>query len=229
MRTYSKSCKLPPCKIDEQALRYLAGLVTSGLSAEEIGGLFSVSTNLADGEVRAHSIDEFLQDGMPGELTNLFIHLWGQQKSLTVTIVPNGSNRLSVEGADQGWVLTRHDQITAFFAAKRVRVRPVVKRALFLVNTFILLPLALFNIVASIAINQPAAFPFLTWGVGIVELFVVPALIIDAARPYSQIALTPKGKKLTPDNTLVIMVIFTVLSGVGGIGGFIAAVLALRK
>ncbi len=149
MRTYSKSCKLPPCKIDEQGMRHLVGLMTNGLSAEDLGNRFSVSTNLADGEIRAHSIDEFLRDGLPSDLTNLFIHSWGPQKTLTVMITANGSNRLSVEGEDQGWVLARYDQIRAFFAAKRVRVRPVVKRTLFLVNTFILLPLTLFNVVAN--------------------------------------------------------------------------------
>ncbi len=230
MRKYKKSGKLPFCRLGEHDLQQLQGILISGFTDLKPYQL-RMTAELRDGEITANSVDELLQERPPNQLANLRIYFYVDQDRTISLSLSQAGNRVSVEGLDHDWVLGRFEQLNLFFDARKMRLRPLVKRALFLVNTYILLPLSLFNIVAiiaSIVIKQPVGSPLLTWGVACGELFVVPALII-AARPYSQIALAPKGRRLTPDNTLAIMVIFTVLSGVGGIGGFIAAVLALRK
>ncbi len=98
---------------------------------DETNDRLSLSTEVRDGEVRASSVDELMQENPAGELTNLTVYFWPRDKNLILTFPKRGNNRLSVEGVDQGWVLSRFDQIQAFCISKRQRFRPSLRRGLY--------------------------------------------------------------------------------------------------
>jgi hypothetical protein len=232
MRKYSKACKLPSCELNKQDVRTLAELVTRSATSDidKTSAFFQMSTELKDGEVKAHSVDEFLQENLPGTLTNLVVYCGTMvpDRDVTVRIGQFGGNRLSVQGTGQGWVFGQYELLRVFLVSKRAWVRPTLKRALFCLNTFVSLPLAAGSIIVDLVSKPPykASLPAASSIFLVFTIAVAIGVFLTTKMANNRIILQPKARLFTSTS---IMVIFTVLSGIGGIGGFIAALAALHK
>jgi len=189
---------------------------------------FSVSATLRDGEISANSISELLQEHPPERLSDVSIHFWMEDRSIFLAL-SRWTNRLAVNGGDEGWVLGRFEQLRIFFDARKVRSRPLLRRSLFWFNVLVLLPLTFYNLVTGFVTGHQARTlpPLATNVLSILVLAVFVALLTELFLPFSQVVLRPRKARLFTSTAVI--VVFTVLGGIGGIGGFIVSLLALHK
>ena len=189
---------------------------------------FSVSATLRDGEISANSISELLQEHPPERLSDVSIHFWMEDRSIFLAL-SRWTNRLAVNGGDEGWILGRFEQLRIFFDARKVRSRPLLRRSLFWFNVLVLLPLTFYNLVTGFVTGHQARTlpPLATNVLSILVLAVFVALLTELFLPFSQVVLRPRKARLFTSTAVI--VVFTVLGGIGGIGGFIVSLLALHK